>query len=157
MNQSSFREHPVRWIFSIVAAIVLVPILVFVGTYVWVHNANNAAAKQIEARLLTLKTPDHTELVDSSWAVSRFAGGGNGTHQAAALLIRSNLNREALDSFYEAQPGDQRVIATTGDELRGESRMFNEEHDLRQPGLFMVFAYVEPESVLLHDYDLRGH
>lgn len=156
MNRSSFREYPGRWILSIVAAIVLVPILALIGAYMWVHNANNAAAQQIEERLQSLEMPEHTELVDSSWVVSRFAGAGNGTHQAGALLIRSSLKPEVLDSFYEAQPGDQSVIATDGEELGRKSMLFDAEYDLQQPGLFMVFAYIEPTSVLLHDYDLRG-
>ncbi|MBP1325014.1 hypothetical protein JOF28_000246 [Leucobacter exalbidus] len=54
--------------------------------------------------------------------------------KGAALLIRSNLKPEALDSFYEAQPADQQVMATDGEEIGRESMLFNAGTDQKPFG-----------------------
>ncbi|GAA1326759.1 hypothetical protein ACFSWE_04335 [Leucobacter albus] len=156
MSRSGFREHPARWILSILAAIVLAPILALIGVYVWAYQANNNAAQQFEERLLSLELPPRTELVDSTWGVTRFHGQGNGAQQGGGLLLRSDLSLMALEAFYEEQPGGHRVMPANDDDPGRESVLFNADHDLAQPGLFIVFESVEPTSWLLRDYDIRG-
>lgn len=131
--------------------------LIPVGAYVWIHNANNAAAQELEERLEELSLPPESELVDSAWAAERLAGAGNGMQYAGSLLIRSQLDIDELDAFYAGASGRQYVIATNDEGLGRYSLLFDAENDLEQPDLFMVIASGEPASGSPLRFDLRGH
>lgn len=143
-----------RWI---LAALVLLPLLTVIGTYAWVHHANNRVARHIEQRLLDLPLPPGAELVDSVWAAQRLAGAGNGMEYYGALLIRSDHSLAGLQVYYSAQPGDQYVSAADDELLHRRTLLFEDEHDLQQPGLFMVIASGEAPNELHRQLDLRGH
>lgn len=157
MRQNPLGEHPVRRAGSVILFAVLIVVLVPIGTYVWVHHSNNAAAQQLEARLQQLQLPPQTELVDSAWAAQRLAGAGNGMQYAGALLIRSRLDLADLEEFYAEGDGDQHVTATTDERLGRTAILFSAEHDLDQPDLFMVVSMDEPAPESLLQSDLRGH
>lgn len=149
MGRNTFRKHPVLWVVSVV---VLAPVLLLVG----VHVANNIAAKSIESRLVSIGVPPETELIDSAWAVSRFAGAGNGTEYAGSLLLESDLSAADLEAFYESQSPHAQVVMAWGEDMASHFQ-FNMNYDLEKPGLYMVFETGHPTSSLLSSADIRGH
>ena len=150
MNSTRRRLRPATWIG---AAIVLSPVLFLGGVAV----INNISAMQYEVQLLDLDLPPETELVDSTWAVSRFAPAGNGTHYAGALLVRSDLGAESLQAFYDTQPGEPIVSGGSVSAGMNTSGLFEPKYDLDEPGLYMVLLKGAPTSSVLSSADIRGH
>ena len=154
MSRNRSREYPVYWT---VLGISMFLVLSMIGTYVAVHNVNNASAQQLEARLQEIPLPPDTKLVDSGWAAQRLAGAGNGMQYAGALLIRSELGPAELEEFYDEHGSDGYVIATNDGRLGSVSLIFDADHDLAQPGLFMIVSSDEPQGGSIRQLDLRGH
>ncbi len=149
MSRFSFREHPVRWVLVL---LVSGPVVLLC----FVHVANNVAAHEIERRLVAIPLPPGTELVDSAWAVSRFAGAGNGTQYAGAVLVRSDLSSAALAALYNDGAQNARALGETDGRVESALR-FGNEYDLTEPGMFVIAETGEPESALLASADVRGH
>ncbi len=154
MSRNRLRENPVHWT---VLGISLILVLSLIGMYVAVHNVNNASAQQLEARLQEIPLPPDTKLVDSGWAAQRLAAAGNGMQYAGALLIRSELGLADLEAFYDVHGSDGYVIATNDERLGRVSLIFDADHDLAQPDLFMIVSSDEPKGGSIRQLDLRGH
>ncbi len=142
---------------AIIAMIVLLPLLALVGTAVWVHFANDAAAQQLESRVQQLPVPAGVEVIDSGWAAQRLSGTGNGMQYAGALLIRSQLDTAKLETAYADISADAQVIATDDPRIERSTLIFSDRHDLEQPDLFMVMLRNEPPGSSILNLDLRGH
>ena len=154
MPLRSSRRIPVG---AIIAMIVLLPLLALVGTAVWVHSANNAAAQQLESRVQQLPVPLGAEVIDSGWAAQRLSGTGNGMQCAGALLIRGQLDTAELEAAYADISADAQVIATDDLRIARSTLIFSDRHDLDQPDLFMVMLRDEPPGGSILQLDLRGH
>ncbi len=63
---------------------------------------NDCIAKQIEEKLCETPLPVDTEIVDSVSMAGKLAGNGNGMQYFGAVLLKSELSLEELDSYYSA-------------------------------------------------------
>ena len=62
--------------------------------------ANDASARRVEKTLLALPLPEDTEVLASISAAGKLTGNGNGMQYLGAALLESDLEEEALASWY---------------------------------------------------------
>jgi hypothetical protein len=144
----------------IALAVPVAVIAALIGGYVWLSLTNDAAAREVEDRLVALPLPPGSERVDALSVAAKVTGNGNGMQYLGAMLIRSDLPPAELTAFYDAQDArdDPAVIATTDetelDAFHGARGFFDAPGE---PGLYIVYAFGEAPSEIHEEFDIRGH
>ena len=95
-----------------IAAVLLVVALGYTGIVI----ANNRIARGLERALLDAPLPPQTEILDSLWVAGKMEGNGNGMQYFGELLVRSELDEEALKAHYsvlETEQSDLQVFRQT--------------------------------------------
>lgn len=85
---------------SILFIIVVVPVLLVVSTPL----VNDYIASSIKKDLKELSLPAKTVIVDAVSSAGKLVGNGNGMQYFGAILIKSELNLNALKEFYSTYP-----------------------------------------------------
>ena len=124
---------------------------------------NNAIALGIENELKDLPLPPDTERIESISKAGKLVGNGNGMQYFGAILIKSDLLPEELDTYYQAYrtgPYDC-VIAGQLDNriLAVEHGNLAFRHDEYGVGYYIVYTWGNAPDWLQGwlDTDLRGH
>lgn len=160
---ASKRIRRGRW--PILLAVLTVPVMlavlaaVFIVPQMSVRAVNDAAAHDIETRLLDVQLPDGADRIDSTSLAGKLSGNGNGMQYLGALLIRSDQTAGELQAFYDTQTGidELSVIVTTAgglSELHSTPGFLGEPGE---PGTFIVYAWGDGPGGDFEDSDLRGH
>ena len=61
---------------------------------------NNHTAYKVEKALCEITLPEKTELIESLSQAGKLTGNGNGMQYFGAILIRSELSLEELETYY---------------------------------------------------------
>ena len=88
--------------------------------YAGIMLANNHIAQNLERKLLEIPLPPRTQALDSLWVAGKMEGNGNGMQYFAELLVRSDLDKAALEAHYAALETEQdsvRVFRQTSSEV----------------------------------------
>lgn len=165
--EASKRIRRGRW--PIVLAVLTVPVMlavlaavfaaVFIVPQMSVRAVNDAAAHDIETRLLVVPLPDGADRIDSMSLAGKLSGNGNGMQYLGALLIRSDQTASELQAFYDTQTGMDELsvtVTTAGglSELQSTPGFLGEPGE---PGTFIVYAWGDGPGGDFEDSDLRGH
>ena len=79
---------------GILAAVVLI------GSVISIPLINNHTAYKVEKALCEIPLPEETELIESLSQAGKLTGNGNGMQYFGAILIKSELSLEELETYY---------------------------------------------------------
>ena len=139
---------------GILAAVVLI------GGSLSIPLINNHIAYKVEKALCEIPLPEKTELIESLSQAGKLTGNGNGMQYFGAILIRSELSLEELETYYsdyrsneweylvEIQKGQSIEVIDHG------GLQFSEE--IEDDGYYIVYSWGSGNS-LLKELDMRGH
>lgn len=139
---------------GILAAVVLI------GSVISIPLINNHTAYKVEKALCEIPLPEETELIESLSQAGKLAGNGNGMQYFGAILIRSDLSLEELETYYsdyrsneweclvETQKGQSIEV------IEHKALQFSEE--IEDGGYYIVYSWGSGKS-LLKELDIRGH
>ena len=121
---------------------------------------NNHIAYKVEKALCEIPLPEETELIESLSQAGKLTGNGNGMQYFGAILIKSELSLEELETYYsdyrsneweylvEIQKGQSIEVIDHG------GLQFSEE--IKDSGYYIVYSWGSGDS-LLQELDMRGH
>ena len=123
---------------------------------------NNAIALGVEKDLKKLPLPADTKLVESTSMAAKLVGNGNGMQYFGAILIKSELSPEELETHYKAYRKGQfdcLVEPQMGADIRAVDRDLSFRHEGYGTGYYIVYTWGSAPDWLqdLLDTDLRGH
>ena len=139
---------------GILAAVVLI------GSVISIPLINNHTAYKVEKALCEIPLPEETELIESLSQAGKLTGNGNGIQYFGAILIRSELSLEELETYYsdyrsneweylvEIQKGQSIEVIDHG------GLQFSEE--IKGSGYYIIYSWGSGDS-LLKELDMRGH
>lgn len=153
------RRWPVVLGVLLVPAIIAVIAAVLILPQLWVVAVNDASAREVETSLRDLPLPEDTEFIDSLSVAAKLSGNGNGMQYLGALMIRSDLSLDELETFYESQAGEElsMIGVHPSGGLDGLHRTPGFLGQPGEPGTFIVSAWGDGPGWFFSDTDLRGH
>lgn len=123
---------------------------------------NDLYANGVRKELISLPRPENTELIDSFSRAGKLVGNGNGMQYFGAILLKSALTEDELDSFYEQYRGFKLecvVEKQTGNNIdvleRGNGNNAFKE-DMSDGDYYIVYSWGDSDYIL-RDLDIRGH
>ena len=134
--------------------------VVLIGGVISIPLINNHTAYKVEKALCEIPLPEETELIESLSQAGKLTGNGNGIQYFGAILIRSELSLEELETYYsdyrsneweylvEIQKGQSIEVIDHG------GLQFSEE--IKGSGYYIVYSWGSGNS-LLKELDMRGH
>ena len=143
---------------------VLLPIILitlFVLFALSVPIVNNITAATVLSDIKNIPLPENTEYVDGVSAAGKFTGNGNGMQYFGAMLIKTDLSLDELNSYYsdyrenefrlliEKQESGEIAVIEHGS-LVFESELSQDEN------YYIVYSWGDGID-LFADLDLRGH
>ena len=144
-----------KWkIVGILAAVVLI------GGVASIPLINNHSAYKVETGLCETPLPEGTELIESLSRAGKMTGNGNGMQYFGAILIRSELSLDELNTYYsgyrsneweyivEVQDGQSIEVIDHG------TLQFSEE--IKDSGYYIVYSWGSG-NFLFEELDIRGH
>ena len=139
---------------GILAAVVLI------GGVISIPLINNHTAYKVEKKLCETPLPEKTELIESISRAGKLTGNGNGMQYFGAILIRSDLSLEELETYYSdyrSNEWEYLVEIQEGQSIKvieHEALQFSEE--IEDSGYYIVYSWGSGNS-LLKELDMRGH
>ena len=134
--------------------------VVLIGSVISIPLINNHTAYKVEKALCEIPLPEETELIESLSQAGKLTGNGNGMQYFGAILIKSELSLEELETYYsdyrsneweylvEIQKGQSIEVIDHG------GLQFSEE--IEDDGYYIVYSWGSGNS-LLKELDIRGH
>lgn len=134
-------------------------IVLVLAIFVSVPAYNNYCAYKVEKVLCETPLPEQTELIEAISQTGKLTGNGNGMQYFGAILIRSELSLEELNTYYsdyrsnewdylvEVQEGRSVEVIDHG------TLQFSEE--IKDSGYYIVYSWGNGNS-LLKELDIRG-
>ena len=143
-----------RWIRVTMVFIAILLLFFSVG----VPIINNAIALKVENQLKKLPLPPDTELVESTSVAAKIVGNGNGMQYFGAILIKSDLHLNELQTHYEEYDCDVQIQLSPKIGW-ANSRGPSFRHEDYDDTYFIVYRWGDAPEWLqaLLDTDLRGH
>ena len=134
--------------------------VLLIGGVISLPLINNHTAYKVEKALCEIPLPEKTELIESLSQAGKLTGNGNGMQYFGAILIRSELSLEELETYYsdyrsneweylvEIQKGQSIEVIDHG------GLQFSEE--IKGSGYYIIYSWGSGDS-LLKELDMRGH
>ena len=138
----------------------ILAVVILIGGVISISLINNHAAYKVEKALCEIPLPEETELIESLSQAGKLTGNGNGMQYFGAILIKSELSLEELETYYsdyrsneweylvEIQKGQSIEVIDHG------GLQFSEE--IKGSGYYIVYSWGSGNS-LLKELDMRGH
>ena len=139
---------------GILAAVVLI------GSVISIPLINNHTAYKVEKALCEIPLPEETELIESLSQAGKLTGNGNGMQYFGAILIRSDLSLEELETYYSdyrSNEWEYLVEIQEGQSIEvidHETLQFSGE--IKDSGYYILYSWGSGNS-LLEELDIRGH
>ena len=136
--------------------------VVLIGGVISTSFINNNIAYKVEKELCETPLPEKTELIESISRAGKLTGNGNGMQYFGAILIKSELSPEELETHYKAYRKGQfdcLVEPQMGADIRAVDRDLSFRHEGYGTGYYIVYTWGSAPDWLqdLLDTDLRGH
>ena len=133
---------------------------VLIGSVISIPLINNHTAYKVEKALCEIPLPEETELIESLSQAGKLTGNGNGMQYFGAILIKSELSLEELETYYSdyrSNEWEYLVEIQEGQSIEGIDHgtlQFAEE--IKDRGYYIVYSWGSGNS-LLDELDIRGH
>ena len=134
--------------------------VVLIGGVISVPLINNYTAYKVEKALYEIPLPEETELIESLSQAGKLTGNGNGMQYFGAILIRSELSLEELETYYSDYRSNEWEYLVEIQEgqfievIEHKTLQFSEE--IEDSGYYIVYSWGSGNS-LLKELDVRGH
>lgn len=134
-------------------------IVLILAIFVSVPVYNNYCAYKVEKVLCETPLPEQTELIEAISQTGKLTGNGNGMQYFGAILIRSELSLEELNTYYSdyrSNEWDYLVEVQEGwsvEVIDHGTLQFSEE--IKDSGYYIVYSWGNGNS-LLKELDIRG-
>ena len=134
--------------------------VVLIGGVISIPLINNYTAYKVERALCEIPLPEEAELIESLSQAGKLTGNGNGMQYFGAILIRSDLSLEELETYYSdyrSNEWEYLVEIQEGQsikEIEHKALQFSEE--IEDSGYYIVYSWGSGNS-LLKELDIRGH
>ena len=142
-------------------AIFILPVISYIGIVI----TNNSIADKIEKDLVSYELPTNTKLVDSISVAGKLTGSGNGMQYMGAILVDSDLSKDALKEHYSSkfdyiEVNEQKTVNL--DFIQNVS--FNADIESGDKTYYSIICWDDNRREMLGnlisellDFDIRGH
>lgn len=143
----------------ILVSLILIPIIVQFG----VQIANNCIAMEVEKEIKSLPLPERTNYIESISAAEKLVGNGNGMQYFGAMLIKSELSLEELDTYYSVyreNDWEYLVRRQTDSVIMDENWTVGDlsfKSDIYSDDYYVVYSWGDTDIDFLSWFDIRGH
>lgn len=121
---------------------------------------NNHTAYKVEKALCEIPLPEETELIESLSQAGKLTGNGNGMQYFGAILIKSELSLEELETYYSGYRSNEweyLVEIQKGQSIKViEHKALQFSEEIEDSGYYIVYSWGSGNS-LLKELDIRGH
>ena len=150
-----------RILIVLLIVIFVLPIVSYIGIVV----TNNSIAEKIEKDLVSYELPTNTKLVDSISVAGKLTGSGNGMQYMGAILVDSDLSKDALKEHYSSkfdyiEVNEQKTVNL--DFIQNVS--FNADIESGDTTYYSIICWDDDRREMfgdfipeLLDFDIRGH
>ena len=133
---------------------------ILIGGVISIPLINNHAAYKVEKALCEIPLPEETELIESLSQAGKLTGNGNGMQYFGAILIRSKLSLEELETYYSdyrSNEWEYLVEIQEGQSIKViEHKTLQFSEEIEDSGYYIVYSWGSGNS-LLKELDVRGH
>ncbi|MBQ8300359.1 MAG: hypothetical protein IJX57_00090 [Clostridia bacterium] len=142
----------------ILISLILIPILAQFG----VQIANNCIAMEVEKEIKSLPLPERTNYIESISAAEKLVGNGNGMQYFGAMLIKSELSLEELDTYYSVYRENnwEYVVGyQTDGVIMDENWIVGDlgfKSDIDSDDYYIVYSWGDTDVDFLSWFDIRG-
>ena len=142
----------------ILVSLILIPIIVRFG----VQIANNCIAMEVEKEIKSLPLPERTNYIESISAAEKLVGNGNGMQYFGAMLIKSELSLEELDTYYSVYRENDWVYLVrrqTDSVIMDENWIVGDlgfKSDIDSDDYYIVYSWGDTDVDFLSWFDIRG-
>ena len=151
---------------GIIIGIIILFILLIIGLPLYIVLMNNEIANRTTEELANIQLPENTQMVDTISIAGKVSGNGNGMQYFGAVLLKTNLSEEELDTYYQQYRGNSSKFLIKKQEKEKIEvidkpgyyfQTFNEEDKEKY---YILYSYGSADGIFLEDLlelDLRGH
>lgn len=151
---------------GIIIGIIILFILLIIGLPLYIVLMNNEIANRTTEELANIQLPENTQVVDTISIAGKVSGNGNGMQYFGAVLLKTNLSEEELDTYYQQYRGNSSKFLIKKQETEKIEvidkpgyyfQTFNEEDKEKY---YILYSYGSADGIFLEDLlelDLRGH
>lgn len=138
----------------------ILAVVLLIGGVVLIPLMNNYCAYKVEKKLCEVPLPEKTKLVESLSQAGKMTGNGNGMQYLGAILIRSELSLEELETYYSDYRGNEWEYLVEVQEgkhinvIDHGTLQFSEE--VEDDGSYIVYSWGRGIA-LFKELDIRGH
>ena len=149
----------------IIGGIILFALLI-IGLPLYIVLMNNEIANHTMEELANIQLPENTQMVDNISIAGKVSGNGNGMQYFGAVLLKTDLSEEELDTYYQQYRGNSSKFLIKKQETEKIEvidkpgyyfQTFNEEDKEKY---YILYSYGSADGIFLEnllDLDLRGH
>lgn len=152
--------HFLKTILKILLISIAFLLILLTGSCAAAPLINDCTARRVADELSRLPLPEKTELIEIKSAAGKLTGSGNGMQYFGAVLIRSALTPEELDTYYSAYAEDEESCTVQRQEGRAitliEHGNLSFENEISGEGYYIVYSWGDNDSIF-NELDLRGH
>ena len=91
---------------GIIIGIIILFILLIIGLPLYIVLMNNEIANRTTEELANIQLPENTQMVDNISIAGKVSGNGNGMQYFGAVLLKTDLSEEELDTYYQQYRGN---------------------------------------------------
>ena len=151
---------------GIIIGIIILLILLIIGLPLYIVLMNNEIANRTTEELANTQLPENTQMVDTISIAGKVSGNGNGMQYFGAVLLKTDLSEEELDTYYQQYRGNSSKFLIKKQETEKIEvidkpgyyfQTFNEEDKEKY---YILYSYGSADGIFLEDLlelDLRGH
>lgn len=133
---------------------------ILIGGVISLPLINNHTAYKVEKALCEIPLPEQTELIEAISQAGKLTGNGNGMQYFGAILIRSELSLEELETYYSdyrSNEWEYLVEIQKGQSIKViEDKALQFSEEIEDSGYYIVYSWGSGNS-LLKELDIRGH
>lgn len=151
---------------GIIIGIIILFILLIIGLPLYIVLMNNEIANRTTEELANTQLPENTQMVDTISIAGKVSGNGNGMQYFGAVLLKTDLSEEELDTYYQQYRGNSSKFLIKKQETEKIEvidkpgyyfQTFNEEDKEKY---YILYSYGSADGIFLEELlelDLRGH
>ena len=143
--------------------ILLVTIIAFIGIILFINIQNDLIANNTKKELINTKLPNDTKIIDSISVAGKLTGNGNGMQYFGAILIKTDMSKEELESYYkDYRKDDWSFLVSKYDNNKIEQiehgdYKFKKYNESDKEKYFIVYSWGSSKNSFVSEFDLRGH
>jgi len=148
---------------KVLLRVVFIFIILIIGIVIAIPVMNDYTVSSLIKEMKKIPLPPQTELIEAISSAGKLVGNGNGMQYFGALLVKSELSLDELDSYYsQYRKNDWSYIVNvqSGSKITAVEHRVLEFKELRDvtdfKGYYIVYSWGESKFTLA-DLDIRGN